>query len=398
MMKGRKRSCIQSSSDSNLSDPNTDSPGQFGSKRIMRASPFESLDPERAESSRQHVRALNTQFASWVQSQLQNHPDELWEDGLQDYLTHASHIMDTFRDVVDWLKANGAKAESIPAFRPHSSENKSVFGTNNNATKSQNSLSAFGSRSTQDKSVFGTANNTNSQIASSQNNLPAFGLRSTENSLIFGSSNNERKFQNAAKVDSLPAVGTKNNETKFQIPEKSGFAQVGSTSSFANSWSPSIPSTNPASVLFEDDLEQPSSPSVKKSEEKGVVVVHEVKCKLYVKSTDPADNEPWKDRGMGQLSIKCKEGVSKATKESKPTLLIRNDVGKVLLNALIYPGIKINLMKNAIAAIFHTSDDSSGNDGGSNDSVVARTYLIRTRTEEDRNKLASAIREYAPAA
>ena len=30
---------------------------------------------------------------SWVQTQLQNHPDELWEDGVQDYLTHASNIM-----------------------------------------------------------------------------------------------------------------------------------------------------------------------------------------------------------------------------------------------------------------------------------------------------------------
>jgi hypothetical protein len=28
-----------------------------------------------------------------VQSQLQNHPDELWEDGVRDYLSHSSHIM-----------------------------------------------------------------------------------------------------------------------------------------------------------------------------------------------------------------------------------------------------------------------------------------------------------------
>lgn len=35
--------------------------------------------------------------------------------------------------------------------------------------------------------------------------------------------------------------------------------------------------------LTEDDVEQPSSPSVKKTEETGVLVVHEVKCKLYVK-------------------------------------------------------------------------------------------------------------------
>ena len=30
-------------------------------------------------------------------------------------------------------------------------------------------------------------------------------------------------------------------------------------------------------------MEQPGSPSVKKTEEKGIIVVHEVKCKLYVK-------------------------------------------------------------------------------------------------------------------
>lgn len=28
-----------------------------------------------------------------MQTQLKNHPDELWEDGVQDYLAHASKIM-----------------------------------------------------------------------------------------------------------------------------------------------------------------------------------------------------------------------------------------------------------------------------------------------------------------
>lgn len=45
-----------------------------------------------------------------------------------------------------------------------------------------------------------------------------------------------------------------------------------------------------------------------------------------VQSSDPADKDPWKDKGTGQLSIKCKEGVSKGTKESKPTVIVRNDV------------------------------------------------------------------------
>lgn len=30
---------------------------------------------------------------SWVQTQLKNHPDELWEDGVRDYLDHAKSIM-----------------------------------------------------------------------------------------------------------------------------------------------------------------------------------------------------------------------------------------------------------------------------------------------------------------
>lgn len=46
----------------------------------------------------------------------------------------------------------------------------------------------------------------------------------------------------------------------------------------------------------------------------------------HVQSSDPADKDAWKDKGTGQLSIKCKEGISKGTKESKPTILVRNDV------------------------------------------------------------------------
>ncbi|KAK8941848.1 hypothetical protein KSP40_PGU008909 [Platanthera guangdongensis] len=50
------------------------------------------LDVERAKLSLEHMRALNTEFVSWVQSQLQNHLDELWIDGVKYYLSHASNI------------------------------------------------------------------------------------------------------------------------------------------------------------------------------------------------------------------------------------------------------------------------------------------------------------------
>lgn len=35
-------------------------------------------------------------------------------------------------------------------------------------------------------------------------------------------------------------------------------------------------------------------------------------------------------------------------------------------------------------------------DGDDNNEVVARTFLMRTKTEDDRNKLAAIINEYAP--
>ncbi|KAF8379406.1 hypothetical protein HHK36_028841 [Tetracentron sinense] len=343
-MRGTKR-FGQSNSNPNMND------SAFQSKRIMAGSPFDvhraepsrrhlmaepPLDVHRAELSRQHVRALNTQFASWVQSQLQNHPDEIWEDGVQDYLAHASHIMEKFSDVVNWLKANAAKAESVPVSGSHTAEEKLVPEIMNKEIK------LF-----QDKSVFVPAGSTASFASPCSSGL----LSNKQTPFLFG------------------------GQSSVSLTQEASDDQDGG-----------------------NDLEQPSSPSVKKTEEKGVIVVHEVKCKLYVKSSDPADKEAWKDKGTGQLSIKCKEGVSKATKESKPTIIVRNDVGKLLLNALLYPGIKTNLQKNSIVTIFHTSEDIGGNDGGSNDNVVARTYLIRTKTEEDRNKLAMTIQEYAPAA
>ncbi|KAL8216668.1 hypothetical protein R6Q57_023505 [Mikania cordata] len=295
-----------------------------------------SLDMRRAESSRQHVRALNNQFASWVQSQLQNHPDELWEDGVTDYLTYASNILEKFSDVVNWLKSNSAKSENLLEHGSNATQKKLV------TENKEITIAPF-----QEKTL----------SAPSSTSTPVFGTSSFTSSWTPGP--------------------TSNNQFSFSFGGQSSISVKPDTSNDA---------------ADEDEIEQPSSPSVKKTEETGILVVHEVKCKLYVKSTDPMDKDAWKDRGTGQLSIRCKEGVTKGTKNSKPTILVRNDVGRLVLNALLYPGIKTNLQKNSIVAIFHTADDNASESS----KVVARTYLIRTKSEEDRDKLAAAIQEYTP--
>ncbi|XP_021647145.2 uncharacterized protein LOC110640223 isoform X2 [Hevea brasiliensis] len=396
------------------------------------------LDMRRAESSRQHVRALNTQFASWVQAQLKNHPDEIWEDGVRDYLAHASNIMEKFSDVVNWLKANAVKggtaAESL------GTEKKLVPEVKNNESKLFQGKIGFVSPSTNTSFTVswssGVFSNNQSSGGVFSNSQSSGMFNSTSNSGLFTNSQSTGLFlksqssglfsnsqssslssanQSSGLFSTSPSFGgsfSNRSSGLFSDSQSSGLSSGNQSSgSFSSNQSTGVFSSTSTPILIggqnmvstnhnvsddvndENEPEQPSSPSVKKSEEKGIVVVHEVKCKLYVKSSDPADKDTWKDKGTGQLSIKRKEDVAKGTKESKPTIVVRNDVGRVLLNALLYPGIKTNAQKNSLVAIFHTA----GEDGGNSDNVVARTFLIRTKTEEDRNKLATAIQEYAPA-
>ncbi|KAL6556346.1 hypothetical protein OROGR_005634 [Orobanche gracilis] len=364
MMRGTKRSATSDSTP--VFNPNN---SNMQSKRVIMGSPFDvnkaetsiqlPLDVQRAESSRQHVRALNTQFASWVQTQLQDHPDELWEDGVHDYLNHARSIMEKFSDVVNWLKSNAAKGGSSTNFPSNDVQTKPAFGIE----KSHHKIL--------DKPGFPAATTAN------------FGT-SWKPGLLFN--NNAPSTFGGSQVSVL---GDASAVTSHDASNVNGGSQV---SVFGNASAATINHDASNEADGEDDFEQPSSPSVKKSHEEGIIVVHEVKCKLYVKSSDPEDKDAWKDKGTGQLSIKCKEGVSKGTKESKPNIVIRNDVGKVLLNALIYPGIKTSVQKNSVVAIFHTLDD-----GVKNEKIVARTFLMRTKSAGDRDKLVAAIHEYAPA-
>uniref|UniRef100_A0A804MBN6 RanBD1 domain-containing protein n=1 Tax=Zea mays TaxID=4577 RepID=A0A804MBN6_MAIZE len=393
-----------------------------------------SLDPRRAEAASKHVRALNTQFASWVQLQLQNHPAELWEDGLKDYISHASEIMEKFKDVVNWLRQNQAGSivvsspsslkddkSNLPAaddskllVQP-SSDNKQkapIMASSSSSFQNSSLPNLFSSPSQQKtpdySGMFADKKNT-----SSDSSKPAFQFGG--NNVIFGGKkdapvDSSKPFQfgpnNGIFGDKKDTPSDSSKPFHFGA-NKGIFGDKKTT--IAQSFNPQSPplfsmnqqsvlpgnqNTSEASADADEDAEpeKPSSPSVKKAEEKGVVVVHETKCKVYVKHDDATKG--WKDIGVGQLSIRSKEGTEKASKESTPTIVIRNDVGKILLNALIYKGIKMNLQKNTVASIFHTSDAQSSESAG--DTVVARTYLFRLKNVEEATKLSTAIKENAP--
>ncbi|KAL1214793.1 hypothetical protein V5N11_004352 [Cardamine amara subsp. amara] len=395
-MRGLKRAAVSEANESSFKNAKPVEGTLFGTQKnvaSMQQSSLTSasLDKQRAELARKHVRALNNQFVSWVQLQLKNHPDELWEDGMNGYIAHASNILEKFRDVVNWLKENKGKGENVSP-ESRGAEKKLVAEVKNTDVKSVSNNSLFTSNS--QPGLF--SNNQSSNFSSSQS-----GLFSSQpgvfSSSPFGLTSNSQTGSFSSGQFGLT--------TKSSPPSLFSSSQAGAVSnshppfSFSNNQAPFSTGVTPVSIPAkrdspedadgEDEQPQPSSPSVKKTEEKGVTVVHEVKCKLYVKSNDPTDKGSWKDKGTGNLYIKCNEGVDKGTKESKPTILVRNDVGKLLLNALLYAGIKTSPQKNALVAIFHSSDDS-------NENATPRTFLIRTKSVEARDKLATAIQEYAP--
>ncbi|CAI0476536.1 unnamed protein product [Linum tenue] len=388
---------------------------------VHKAVTSQKQDVQRAELSRQHVRALNSQFASWVQKQLKNHPDELWEDGVHDYLTHASSIMQKFSDVVNWLKANGAKGgpgaessasdkkpspdtnkinennlsnERPPAFAStstsfttaalppaifsynqssgavSSSKNSSLLLSNSQSsgmfsgsqspalpTNSQTSGLLSSSQSTgifsnsklgslannQSAGLFSKSQTHSAGLLSNSQGAGMFSKSQTQSSGLLLNSQGAGLFSNSQggnlfSSSSGPALFSSSQSTGFfssspssglfsESPSSAGgFASVPAPILFGGQSSATTKDNASDDAADGDELPQPGSPSVKKVEEKGVAIVHQVKCKLYVKSIDPADKDTWKDKGPGQLSIKCAEGVSKGTKESSPTLIIRNDV------------------------------------------------------------------------
>ncbi|CAL9130586.1 uncharacterized protein LOC135627743 isoform X1 [Musa acuminata AAA Group] len=401
MKRGAKRAALTSdaSADAGLQSKRVMDAPSFGVHRVesshqhLMAGP--TLDPQRAESAHRHVRALNSQFASWVQLQLQSHPDELWEDGVSDYLSHASHIMENFKDVVDWLKAKSAKQKSVSIAGSTTDDNNTVDVFENNKKLMHSNIS----------NGFAKQQTTTSMPSLQKSSPQSSGLFSFSQKPDFAGSSSSQKSLFTVS-ESNKATDVTNGVVKQMTPASfPSFHDSGSQSSglFSFSQKPAFSGMQGDATKVEvsgdvddeeDDQKKPSSPSLEKAEEKGIIVVHEAKCKVYVKPDDPAD-KAWKDMGVGHLSIKCKEGVEKATKDSRPTIVIRNDVGKILVNALIYHGIKMNIQKNTIASIFHTAGGGHGAGADSKD-IVARTYLLRLKNEEETTKLATAIKDHTP--
>ena len=56
----------------------------------------------------------------------------------------------------------------------------------------------------------------------------------------------------------------------------------------------------------------------------------------YIFQGEPNSDKAWKELGMGNLTLKSREGVEKGTKDAKATVVVRNEVSSCFLSFSMY--------------------------------------------------------------
>lgn len=309
---------------------------------------------KREDKCRAHLRALNKQFSSWVDDQTSKRPMKSWAAGCQDYLKHIGQIKADFQDVLEGETGGGAGA--LPASTP--------------------TLGGFGGipSGTPMKAnpLFGTAPSPTPPKAA-EPVAPAPTLFSG-----LGASSAAAPAPAAEKLSLFPNAAS--NPFGAGTPAPNLFGAPGTAlhafGGFGGFGGAPI-STTPAVGGGDDEDEEarPSSPSFKEKErgdEDDEECLLKGKAKFFTKK-EAAD--AWGDRGVNNLEfLKAKEAVGGVR---KCRVLIRNSIGKAVMNASVYASMKVNPTEKK------TPDGSMKQNG-----VIVNLF----NAEEDNEKTTTLIR------
>ncbi|GAB4821888.1 hypothetical protein N2152v2_008934 [Parachlorella kessleri] len=248
----------------------------------------------------QHLKALNQQFASWVQEQLQDHTTELWTDGVEDYVQHASRLLKDFGDVLDGPASEQQAAGDKPApagallSRGPAKEGFS-FGA---LPSGKGPLSFLGGAG-----------------ASQPATAPAFAaLPSTSSGFNFAAA---PAAPGLFKIPSVPSTGTLGTGT-------SGTTLGGGAT------------TGDEDDGGEEEQQQPEEPSVQLEPSDAEILLKQ-RIKL-MSLMEEGTSKKWKDKGAGTLTLRRAKGEAAAGK--LPYLVFTTDSGRVLINAPLVRGMK----------------------------------------------------------
>lgn len=251
------------------------------------------------------LKALNSQFKSWVEEQHAEHLGELWSDGVESYLDHAKKLLEDFKDVID-----------------------ARVGVNGSLKQPDGSKAGLA----------GTSTTPSGGLFSLSSSTPAFGAGAS--TPAFGSGTGAPMFGGGASGAGAPAFGGGGAAGLF------GSSAPGAASSFG------MPGSSGAAFSFgpagggvpaggggasgaavneaeEEEQEEDKEDTVAQIQEStDTEFLFKERAQMKELSVKEDGSKAWVDKGKGTASLRMPQGG-----QGKAYCVFTADSGRVLLNA-----------------------------------------------------------------
>jgi hypothetical protein len=369
--------------------------GMAGSTSSTLSAPAPSSgDSVNSNEYRKRMEKLNASLAAFMK----RHPKGDWKDAMQDYIKYAKALEKKFdinkgpsssppeKDKPIVTQISKPKQEAI---KPKPAAASMTASANSFESKSNNELNFSGPPKSFDpdnmfkvpevKNPFAAVadTSTNSNISSGANSNTA------SSSLVFGAP--------PAGANSAPLFGLSGGPNPFaSFGAPPGGKDTGSTLGLVGMSG----NTQPQTGGDDDDEGAPPEEEPEKvyknDKDTSVSIEHEKECKLMRLSDDGTD---WLDCGKGNMSI------ARDTDTSKKRIIVRNQMGNILVNAYFFrqQNFEKHLNRAGIAKGVKFMAVVEVDVGGGKMEMKPRTYIVKLKTEDVEDTLSKLLAAVASA-
>ncbi|KAF5843217.1 hypothetical protein DUNSADRAFT_893 [Dunaliella salina] len=322
-------------------------------------------DPSlRKATFKAYLRALNEQFSSWIQEQVSDHREELWSDGVKDYLDHADKILKDFHDVLAGAEKPGPSTTKSVSFGGTSTIGSSpLFGAGGTGKPFGASSAAAPSTETPSKpagdSLFGGTNpfmfgGGASAAASTSSSAPAAsspskgssgaaGTTAPATGSIFGfPAASSAAASSSAPASSSGSIFGQPGGFSFGQPTTNPFGGVGGAFSLggAAAANGAAPESSGAGGPEEEEEAPPKYESEVVANDEAGAIMYKAKAKMshYKRETAPDGKVTgnWDSKGVGMVMLRAPKDAA-----AKPFVTFTTEAGRVLYIANIAKGMKM---------------------------------------------------------
>ncbi len=330
-----------------------------------------SNDNNNESEYKKKIKKLNQSILSWMEKQIVDHPISVWKDGIKDYIKYCLNLGETYPNEAgsDFsnLAANVAsESDSVPTTKniapvsvpaasislPTTKINQISSGTNGAKSDfgfpvqlTQSVVATTPKEVVAPKDILATQTNTSTLIPPIKSNI--FNLSSdsasnpiTNSTATLGSTSTSNIFGSSANI-----FGTNGSSANIFGTNSSNIFNVNTTS--ANLFASNSNSINTGAGDGDGDGDGEEIPILepekvlKNSDDTDEILV-ESSCKLLKFNKETKE---WLDLGKGVFRVTLNPT------DKKRRILIRNTIGKVILNISFYKGMKFQISKNQKSGI-----------------------------------------------